>query len=78
MKSPYSVLGVSEGTTLEECKKAHRVLVAKHHPDNTKGSIEKFYEVQKAWERIEYLSTLGNRATKKVLVHVDLFNLKTN
>lgn len=50
--SSYSILGVPEGASLDECKTAYRVLCKKHHPDMG-GSIAKFQEVNKAWEDIQ-------------------------
>ena len=44
MKTPYDVLGVSIGASVDECKKAYRKLCAKYHPDNG-GDPNKFDEV---------------------------------
>lgn len=52
MKTPYDVLGVSIGASVDECKKAYRKLCAKYHPDNG-GDPNKFDEVNKAWTAIE-------------------------
>lgn len=52
MKTPYEILGVSIGASVDECKKAYRKLCAKYHPDNG-GDPNKFDEVNKAWTAIE-------------------------
>ena len=38
MKNPYEVLGVSETSTNEEVRDAHRKLAKKYHPDNYSDS----------------------------------------
>jgi hypothetical protein len=37
-KCPYSVLGLREGATIEEIKKAYHELCAANHPDRVKGA----------------------------------------
>ncbi|HEX3653666.1 MAG TPA: J domain-containing protein [Rhizomicrobium sp.] len=37
-KCPYSVLGLKEGATIEEIKKAYRELCTANHPDRVRGS----------------------------------------
>lgn len=51
MLNPYETLGVSPSASLDECKKAYRLLSRKYHPDNG-GDERKFDEVQKAWNAI--------------------------
>jgi molecular chaperone DnaJ len=48
----YSVLNVSKSATADEIKKAYRQLARKYHPDvnKDKGAVEKFKEVQKAYD----------------------------
>jgi len=54
----YEILGVEKGATDEQLKKAYRMLVKKHHPDNFTTSSEsqqkiatnKFIEIQNAYE----------------------------
>ena len=70
MFDPYSVLGVSRDASDEEIKKAYRKLSRKYHPDaninnpNKAQAVEKFKEVQQAYEQImkerEYGSFYGN------------------
>ena len=44
---PYKVLGVKQGASEEEVKKAYRKQAMKHHPDKG-GDPEKFKEIQGA------------------------------
>jgi DnaJ-domain-containing protein 1 len=37
-KCPYSILGLPEGATVEEIKKAYRELCTANHPDRVRGS----------------------------------------
>ncbi|PYG86968.1 molecular chaperone DnaJ [Ruminiclostridium sufflavum DSM 19573] len=56
MKNPYEVLGVKEGASEEEIKKAYREQVKKYHPDQyqdnplSKLAEEKLREVNEAYE----------------------------
>ncbi|EAN78754.1 chaperone protein DNAj, putative [Trypanosoma equiperdum] len=53
VKNPYTVLGVKQGASKEDIKKAYRVLARKHHPDAPGGSHEKFQEIQMAYEQVK-------------------------
>ncbi len=63
MRNPYEVLGVKEGVSEEEIKKAYRELVKKYHPDQyqnhplSKLAEEKLQEVNEAYD---YLTRNGN------------------
>jgi DnaJ-class molecular chaperone len=46
----YSTLGVSKEATPEEIKKAYRKLAVKYHPDKPDGNVEKFQEINNAYE----------------------------
>lgn len=52
-KNPYTVLGLKNGASKAEIKKAYRVLAAKHHPDAPGGNSEKFQEIQSAYEQVK-------------------------
>lgn len=47
----YKILGVKEGSTKEEIKKAYRKLSLKHHPDKG-GDSEKFAEINNAFSTL--------------------------
>ena len=51
LKNLYVVLGVSEDATSSEIKKSYRSLSLVHHPDKG-GSIEKFQELNDAYESL--------------------------
>lgn len=53
--NPCEILGVRQGSSMEEIKKAYRALVKKYHPDlnpNDSSSVKRFLEVQKAYETL--------------------------
>ncbi|MGI6778321.1 MAG: J domain-containing protein [Acetivibrionales bacterium] len=56
MRNPYEVLGIKEGASEEEIKKAYRNLVKKYHPDQyrdnplSKLAEEKLSEINEAYE----------------------------
>ncbi|CCW69193.1 unnamed protein product [Phytomonas sp. Hart1] len=52
-KNPYAVLGIKQGASKVEVKKAYRVMARKHHPDAPGGSHEKFQEIQAAYEQVK-------------------------
>lgn len=66
MMNPYQVLGVSQGASDEEIKKAYRTLSRKYHPDaninnpNRAQAEEKFKEVQQAYDQIMKEKQQGN------------------
>jgi hypothetical protein len=47
---PFRVLGVAEGASLADVKRAYRLLAKKHHPDAGEGSVARFLEIQAAYE----------------------------
>lgn len=51
-KNPYTILGIKQGCSKADIKKAYRVMARKHHPD-LGGSHEKFQEIQAAYEQIK-------------------------
>lgn len=72
MKNPYQVLGVANGASKEDCKKAWRSLSRKYHPDNG-GDDTLFDEVQKAWQAIDTGAIFIDVIQRKSLRHVSLF-----
>jgi molecular chaperone DnaJ len=56
LKNPYEVLGIREGASEEEIKKAYRELVKKYHPDQyrdnplSKLAEEKLREINEAYD----------------------------
>lgn len=56
MRNPYEVLGIKEGASEEEIKRAYRELVKKYHPDQyrdnplSKLAEEKLSEINEAYE----------------------------
>lgn len=76
MKNPYQVLGVANGASKDECKKAYRILSRKYHPDNG-GDESLFDEVQKAWKAIEDGLTI-HVIKRNSLKHQTLFSFSIN
>ena len=58
MKSPYEVLGLREGASIEEVKKAYRELVKKYHPDQYADNPLKDLAEQKMREINEAYNTI--------------------
>lgn len=51
MANAYDILGVPNGASEDEIKKAYRKLAAKHHPDRG-GNTAKFQEIQSAYDTL--------------------------
>ena len=49
--NPYDVLGVNKNSSMEEIKKAYKILALQNHPDKG-GDAEKFKEINQAYEMI--------------------------
>lgn len=66
MRDPYEVLGVSQGASDEEVKKAYRNLARKYHPDNYQDNPladlaeEKMKEINEAYDLITKTRSGGN------------------
>lgn len=66
MRNPYEVLGVREGSTKDEIKKAYRELAKKYHPDQYGANPlkdlaeEKMREINEAYDYIMKNSTDGS------------------
>eukprot|EP01132_Coremiostelium_polycephalum_P005243 gene5243-6524_t len=57
--NPYTVLGLTEGASLDEIKKSYRKLSLKYHPDKSPESADLYIQVAKAYE------TLTDEATRE-------------
>lgn len=70
-KDYYEILGINQGATEEEIKKAFRVLARKYHPDvnKEKGAEEKFKEIAEAYE---VLSDVNKRRSYDQFGHAGL------
>ena len=53
--SPYRVLGVAPGDPMALVNSVHRVKAAFWHPDKDTGNVQRFREVQEAYEAIKKL-----------------------
>ena len=49
---PYGALGLAPGASLADVKRAYRLLVKRNHPDAGEGSLERFLEIQAAYEAL--------------------------
>jgi hypothetical protein len=49
-EDPHRVLGLARDAPMAEVKRAYRLLAKRHHPDAGDGSVERFLEVQAAYE----------------------------
>lgn len=72
MLNPYKILGVSDETSKDECRKAYRKLCRLYHPDNG-GDPNKFDEVNKAWQMIESGVAIHVGIKRSSLRHQTLF-----
>ena len=69
MKNPYEVLGVREGSSIEEIKKAYKELVRKYHPDQYQNhplsdlAEEKLKEINHAYDTLSKQYESGNRSS---------------
>lgn len=53
MSKYHDILGISEGASKADVKKAYRTLASKHHPDKG-GDEDKFKEIQEAYDRVSH------------------------
>lgn len=66
MRNPYEVLGVREGSSIEEVKKAYKELVRKYHPDQYQNhplsdlAEEKLKEINTAYDTLMKQYEAGN------------------
>lgn len=69
MKNPYEVLGLKEGASVEEIKKAYRELVKKYHPDRYRDNPladlaeEKLREINEAYDYL--MKNINNNQHKQ-------------
>lgn len=74
--SPYEVLGLTSSATPEECKKAYRKLMLKHHPDRG-GNEKMFFKVREAYEVITSGTLIEVKPVRRrKVVHNDLFDFR--
>ena len=52
MSDYYDILGVPKGASQEDIKRAFRKLAHQHHPDKAGGDVEKFKEINKAYQTL--------------------------
>ena len=48
----YEILGVTPDSDMREIKSAYRTLARKYHPDMAQGNINKFKEINEAYETL--------------------------
>jgi molecular chaperone DnaJ len=69
LKNPYEVLGIREGASEDEIKKAYREMVKKYHPDQyqdnplSKLAEEKLREVNEAYDYLMKNTAQGQSAS---------------
>ncbi|KAF2078153.1 hypothetical protein CYY_000537 [Polysphondylium violaceum] len=49
-ESPYEILGIQQTDNLAEIKQAYKVLALKFHPDKNPHGVDKFQEINKAYQ----------------------------
>lgn len=74
--NPYAILGVGDGASESDVKKAFRRLSRQHHPD-LGGSATAFDAISRAYELIMSGTYESDAGSGKVirLVHESLFNV---
>jgi DnaJ-class molecular chaperone len=50
MKDYFKIFGISKNSSQEEIDKQYRNLVLKYHPDKNPEAVDKFKEIQEAYE----------------------------
>lgn len=69
MKNPYEILGVQEGSSIEEIKRAYKELVRKYHPDQYQNNPlsdlaeEKLKEINEAYDYLMKKYESSNRGS---------------
>ncbi len=64
-RTPYGVLGVAEGASFSEVKRAYWRKARATHPDAPGGSVEAFREVQRAFETLRRLAPMEERFVRR-------------
>lgn len=53
MKTPFEILEIPHGSSIDEAKKAFRRLALIYHPDKSGGNMARFTEISRAYEDIQ-------------------------
>lgn len=69
--NPYKVLGINSYMSFDEASKVYKNLCKRYHPDGTEGDINKFREIQEAWESLKNMGTKAFGNEEKLVTHTN-------